>query len=500
MNPKRLLSLLSLLFLGASLATVTAATNPPNIIFFLADDLGYGDIGSYGQKKIHTPNLDRLAAEGMRFTQSYAGNAVCAPSRCVLMTGKHPGHAYVRDNKEVQPEGQAPLPADTVTLPKLLKANGYATGAFGKWGLGFPGSSGDPGKQGFDQFFGYNCQRQAHNYYPTNLWDNDRRVPLRNPDFSAHQKFPAGADTNSPASYARYSGKDYAPDLINEKSREFLRAHKDGPFFMFVPTTVPHLALQIPEDSLAEYAGQWPDPPYLGDHGFLPNRTPRATYAAMVTRMDREIGRLMDLVKELGLEENTIFIFASDNGPLYDQLGGTDTEFFNSNAGLRGRKGSLFEGGVRVPFIVRWKSHIKPGTTTDRVTGFEDCLPTFLELAGAKTATPKDIDGISFASTLLGGKQPPRPFLYREFPAYGGQQSIRVGDWVALRQNLTVNKKNPKADLQIQLYDLSTDPHQEHNIAQDHPDIVAKLGRRMRDQHTVSAEFPQPALDKLGAR
>ena len=473
-----------------------AAARPPNIIFILADDLGYGDIGAFGQKKIRTPNLDRMAAEGMRFTQHYAGNAVCAPSRCVFLTGRHPGHAFVRDNQELKPEGQTPLPAGTVTVAKLLQKQGYATGAFGKWGLGGPGTEGDPLRQGFDRFFGYNCQRVAHNYYPTSLWDNAQRLPLHNPDFAAHQKLPADANTNSPATYTRFSGKDYAPDLVAEQARRFVREHKDRPFFLYHPTTVPHLALQVPDDSLAEYRGKFPEAPYPGGRGYLPHPTPRAAYAAMITRLDREIGRLMDLVHELGLDQQTIFIFTSDNGPLYDELGGTDTDFFDSARGLRGRKGSLYEGGVRVPLLVRWPGHIAPGTTSPRVTGFEDWLPTFLDLAGAAQDTPKHIDGFSFAPDLLGKKHAARSFLYREFPSYGGQQSVRVGDWKAVRQKLLPRgAKAPAPNLHIELYDLTSDPNETTDVAAQHPELAAKMEKLLRDQHTASKEFPFPALD-----
>ena len=252
-RPWRLCATLVLLLCVSFVAVPGAEARRPNIIFFLADDLGYGDIGAFGQKRIRTPNLDRLASEGMRFTQHYAGNAVCAPSRCVLMTGKHPGHAFIRNNREMKPEGQFPIPLDTVTLPKILKGLGYATGGFGKWGLGYPGSTGEPLKQGMDHFFGYNCQAKAHNYYPTYLWSDDRKVPLDNPDFSAHQKFPAGLDLKDPANYRRYQGNVYSPDIISEKVREFVRTNKDKPFFLYVPTTVPHLALQVPEESLYDF-------------------------------------------------------------------------------------------------------------------------------------------------------------------------------------------------------------------------------------------------------
>ena len=476
------------------------ATRPPNIVFLLADDLGYGDLGCFGQQKIRTPHLDRLAAEGMRLIQHYSGNAVCAPSRCVLMTGRHPGHAWVRDNRELKPEGQFPLPEGTVTLPRLLQQRGYATGAFGKWGLGGPGSTGEPLRQGFDRFFGYNCQRLAHNYYPTNLWDDDRRVPLDNPDFSPHQKLPAGADPAAAGSYASFAGRHYAPDVILEQALQFVRDHRDRPFFLFFPTTVPHLALQVPEDSLADYLGQWPEKPYDGTRNYLPHRAPRAAYAAMVSRLDRSVGRIIDLVASLGLEQKTIFVFTSDNGPLYDELGGTDTDFFRSAGAWRGRKGSLYEGGVRVPTIVRWTGHIRPAGVSGRVTGFEDWLPTLLELIGAKALTPAGLDGISFAPTLLGKPQEPRPFLYREFPGYGGQQSVRLGDWKAVRQGLNPPTNQVAVIIRTELYDLRVDPGESRDLATAHPDVLHQLERLMREQHLASREFPMRALDATGAR
>ncbi len=491
-----------LLALAIAVTTVTlhAAERKPNIIFVLADDLGYGDIGCYGQQKFRTPNIDRLATEGMRFTQAYSGNAVCAPSRCVLMTGLHPGHAWIRNNSEAKPEGQKPIPAGTATVASLLKAHGYVTGGFGKWGLGGPGSEGEPLRQGFDVFYGYNCQRHAHNYYPTYLWDNDHRVTLNNPEIDSHaNKLPAGADPDSPASYKGFIGREYSADLIAEKAGQFIRDNKDRPFFLYLPTTVPHLALQVPEDSLADYLGKWPDPHYPGGRGYTPHFAPRAAYAAMITRMDREVGRILTLVKELGLDEQTIFIFSSDNGPLNgdgDQgLGGTDAAFFNSAGGFRDGKGLLYEGGYRIPEIVRWNSRIQAGGVSDRVTGFEDWLPTLLELAGLKDKTPAGLDGISFAPTLRGEKQAARPFLYREFPAYGGQQCIRVGDWKGIRQKLLPRGKKAQPNLHLELYNLASDPHETTDVSAQHPDIVAKLEQWMREQHTPSTEFPFPALD-----
>lgn len=474
-----------------------AETRRPNVVFILADDLGYGDLSCYGQQKFKTPNIDRLATEGMKFTAHYSGNNVCAPARCSLMSGKHPGHAYIRDNRGgigEGGEGQEPVPAGELKLPLTLKQLGYTLGGFGKWGLGPVGSSGDPNKHGFDVFYGYNCQAVAHNYYPTHLWSNDARVALNNPKFPAHQKLPPDADTDSPASYAQFSGRDYAPDLIGEQALKFLRANKDRPFFLYFPTTVPHLALQVPEDSLKEFEGKFSETPYPGGRSYLPHRTPRAAFAAMVARMDREVGRVLGLVQELGLDDNTIFIFTSDNGPLFDQHGGTDTEFFNSAAGFRGRKGSFYEGGFRVPCVVRWKGKIAAGATTDRVTGFEDWLPTLLELIGAKDQTPAGIDGLSFAPTLFGKSQSPRPFLYRESAGYGGQQCVRAGDWKLVRQNL---KAGPNAAKQptTELYNLATDPLEAMDVAVKHPDIVKRLSTIAAAQRTPAKLWPIRALD-----
>lgn len=472
---------------------------PPNVVFVLADDLGYGDLGCFGQTRIRTPNLDLLAANGMRLTQHYSGNAVCAPSRCVLMTGLHPGHAFIRNNRETKPEGQYPIPADTVTLVKLFQKQGYVTGAFGKWGLGGPDSDGRPLKQGIDRFFGYNCQGVAHNFYPTYLWDNETRFPLKNSAFSAHQKsLPIGADPRNPESYSGFSGVEYSADVITAQALKFVRDNKDRPFFLYVPTTIPHLALQVPDDKLLKnYQQAFPDdPPYLGGRDYLPHRTPRAAYAAMVSRMDQHVGQIVSLIRELGLDDNTIYVFSSDNGPVYDKLGGTDTEFFRSAGPLRGRKGSLYEGGFREPAIACWKGHISAGTTSDRVTGFEDWLPTLLELVGAKASIPSGLDGISFAPTLLGQQLPPRPFLYREFPDYGGQVCLRMSDWKAVVQNLMPQGKQPARPWKIELYDLKNDVSETTDVADQHPEIVAEMDRIMKSQHTASAEFPFPAIDK----
>ncbi len=494
---KRIIQILALVFVAASLQAAEPARKP-NIIFILADDLGYGDIGPFGQKIIHTPTLDKLAAGGMKFTQHYAGSPVCAPSRCVLLTGKNPGHAFVRDNHEIGTwysfQGQIPIPTSEITVASALKSAGYATGAFGKWGLGGVGTVGDPLNHGFDHFFGFNDQRQAHNYFPQYLNDDEGKFILPgNTNVSEKEglSIAPSADANDPASYASFIGKQYAPDLCNEHALKFIRDNKDKPFFLYYPTTVPHLALQVPEDSLAQYKGKLDDKPYPGGNGYLPQQYPHAAYAAMVTRMDRDIGKMVQLVKDLGLEENTIIVFTSDNGAVFP-LSGYDPVYFNSNGKLRGYKQDIYEGGIREPLIVSWKGHIPAGTTSSLVTGFEDWFPTLLDLAGAKNEIPKTADGISFAPTLLGGKQRERPFLYREFHGVGGMQAVRVGDWKLVRLHLLNTPKQPAAPT-TELYDLGNDPAETTNVAAAHPEIVAKLEKILAEQHTPSKEFPYKA-------
>jgi arylsulfatase A-like enzyme len=484
----------------AAAASGAEPSRKPNIIFVLADDLGYGDIGPFGQKIIRTPTLDQLAREGMKFTQHYTGSPVCAPARCVLLTGRHPGHAFVRDNQEVGTwysfQGQLPIPATEPCIAAALKSAGYATAAFGKWGLGGVGSSGDPLKHGFDHFFGFNDQRQAHNYYPQYLNDDEGRFVLTGNTNVSEQEglsLPVGADPNSSASYASFIGEQYAPDLCNDRALQFIRDHRGAPFFLYYPTTVPHLALQAPADSLAEYQGKLDDKPYTGGNGYLPQQYPHAAYAAMITRLDRDIGKMVQLVKDLGLEEDTIFIFTSDNGAVYP-LSGCDPVYFKSNGDLRGYKGDIYEGGIREPLIVRWKGHVPANTTSSFVTGFEDWMPTLLDLAGAANRLPGTADGISFAPTLLGKTQAPRPFLYREFHGYGGQQAVRVGDWKLLKGHLLATAKQP-ATPTLELYNLATGPAEKENVAAAHPDIVAKLEKIMSEQHTPSKKFPFPALD-----
>lgn len=429
----------------------------PNIILIMADDLGYNELGCYGQQKIKTPNVDLLASQGMRFTDYYTGSAVCAPARCNLMTGKHGGHAYIRNNSEVGGwdsfRGQLPIPEDAVTVGELLKKQGYVTGAFGKWGLGEVGSTGDPLNQGFDRFFGYNCQRHAHNLYPNYLVDDRGKVTLE-------------GNTRG------LTGAKYAPQVIADEMLKFIRLNKDRPFFVYYPTVLPHLALQAPQEDIDQYKGKWPETPYEGK-SYLPHPTPKACYAAMISFMDRQVGRIMELLRELNLENDTVVFFTSDNGTthLTEQV---DYEFFNSVGPLRGLKGLLYEGGIRVPMIVRWPGRIRAGAQTDHIAAHYDVMATLAEIAGADV--PKDTDGTSFLPTLLSqsDRQKKPEYLFWDFAGYGGQLAVRMGKWKGIRQNVS---KNPDAPLE--LYDLEADIGESKNVAADHPAVVAKIERIM---------------------
>jgi arylsulfatase A-like enzyme len=445
----------------------------PNIVFILADDLGYGDVGFNGQKRIKTPNIDRLAAEGMRFTQFYAGTSVCAPSRSSLMTGQHTGHTYIRGNKSVEPEGQEPIADSVTTVAELLQGGGYATAAFGKWGLGPVGSSGDPNKQGFDRFYGYNCQSLAHRAYPNHLWNNSQKVVLT-------------ANQNLEKTH------DYAPDLIQKQALAFLEAQKaDKPFFLFLPYILPHAELLVPNDNIFQrYKGQFPEKPYKGaDYGpdantggYASQEYPRATFAAMVARLDWYVGQIMVKLKQKGLDKNTLVIFTSDNGPHIE--GGADPVFFNSGGGLRGVKRDLYEGGIREPFVAHWPGVIKPGAKNDFAGAFWDLLPTFTELAGVKI--PDRIDGLSIVPSLTGkGTQQQHDYLYWEFHENGGRQAVRQGNWKAVRLNVAKNTNGA-----VELYDLSKDPAETRNIATQNPDKARQLGQLMTEAHVESALFP----------
>ncbi|HEX5443973.1 MAG TPA: arylsulfatase [Pirellulales bacterium] len=459
----------------AALAELARSESPrqPNIVFILADDLGVGDVGCYGQTKIKTPHIDRLAAEGMRFTSFYAGCSVCAPSRCTLMTGKHLGHATVRDNMQRKPgeEGQHPMEPQTVSVAQLLKGAGYQTAIVGKWGLGMPGDRSSPLDFGFDHHYGYLCQGMAHTYYPPYLWRDDRQEPLEgNPPYAYGQK-----------GRIERSGKIYSHDLMADDALHWVRDHQEGPFFLYLALTVPHVSLQVPDDSLAEYRGQWPETPVTDSKHYSNHDTPRAAYAAMITRMDRDIGRLMAELKELGIDENTLVFFASDNGAVFP-LSGTDPEFFQSTAGLRGFKQDLYEGGIRTPFIARWPGRIEAGTTSDFVGAFWDVMPTLCEIAGAPT--PKDTDGISIAPTLLGRPgQTQHEYLYWEYHSAGGAQAVRFGDWKAVR-----NKIKRQPDSPLELYNLADDPGEKADVAEQHPEIAARALGYMKAAHSPSWE------------
>ncbi len=430
------------------------AVRQPNIIFILADDLGYGDLSCYGQKRFKTPNIDRLAAEGIRFTDHYAGSTVCAPSRCCLMTGYHTGHSWVRGNWETGPHGPGAgveLRPKDFTVAELLKQAGYRTGLFGKWGLGVEDTTGEPDKQGFDEWFGYLNQVHAHFYYPDFLWDNGKKRELKGNEQGGR--------------------KEYSHDLITQEALGFVRRNRNRPFFLYLALTIPHAELQVPEDSLAEFRGKFPEKPYVGDH-YGSQATPHAAFAAMVTRMDRSIGRLMDCLKENGIDDNTVVLFSSDNGP--HREGGADPEFFSSGGPFRGIKRDLYEGGIRVPMIVRWPGKVAPGRTTEHVSAFWDFLPTAAEMAGVRA--PKEGDGISFLPELLGRNQRQHDYLYWEFHERPTtEQAIRKGTWKAVRHD-------PSGP--VELYDLSADKGENHDLAAQNPEKSAEFEQLFKQART----------------
>lgn len=441
------------LLAGASLAlgaqhSASASAKKPNIIFIMADDLGYGHLGCYGQEKINTPHLDRMAAEGMQFLQCYSGAPVCAPSRSVLMTGKHGGRTSVRGNS-----GGIPLQESDFTIAEMLKQAGYQTGLFGKWGLGEHNTEGVPYKQGFDEFYGWLHQIHAHFYYPTYLWDNDQKDHLEGND--------------------GFSGQ-YAHDVIVDKAFDFIRrsSKQDDPFFLYMPLAIPHYELLVPEESLSEYRGAFPETPYTGrrekvgyPHDYAAQETPKAAIAAMISHMDRNIGRLFALLKELGIDEDTLVIFTSDNGPSY---GPGEPEFFNASGGLRGVKASLYEGGIRVPMLARWPGMIKAGSVSDHACYFPDVMPTLAELAGVEA--PEDIDGLSMLPALRGEEfsQPKHDFMIWEM---GEDRAIRMDGW-----KLIVSEEQG-----VELFDLTRDRAERLNRAEEHPERVNKMKRALEE-------------------
>ena len=467
MNPKLPLTLL------ASLAAISCSNKEkqlPNIVYILADDLGYGDLSCYGQQKFSTPNIDRLARDGMLFTQHYTGCTVSAPSRSSLMTGQHTGHTPIRGNRGWEPEGQWPLPADYYTLAELLKTKGYITGAFGKWGLGYIDTEGDPNEQGIDEFFGYNCQSLAHNYYPDHLWHNHEKVILHEND----------------------SGKTgaYSADLIHKAAISFMENNRDKPFFMFYPTTIPHAELFAKEDYMKMFRGKFePEKSFkgtddgpdfrLGPYGSQPEA--HAAFAAMIKQLDDYVGELLAKLSELGIEQNTIVFFASDNGPHLE--GGADPDYFNSNGDLRGYKRDMYEGGIRTPMLVKWPGMIQEGSRTDHVSAFWDLMPTLAEITGAEI--PENIDGISFLPALTGkGKQKEHDYLFWEFHEQGGKMAVRMDNWKAVKLNIN---KSPRGE--IELYDLSADISETRNISSSNPEIVRKIEEIMKEAHNPSESF-----------
>ena len=457
----------------------------PNIIFILADDLGYGDVGVYGQQNFETPNLDRLAHGGMKFLQHYSGSTVCAPSRSALMTGQHTGHTFIRGNSErgftLDKEGQYPLAPEEITIAEVLKKGGYATGAFGKWGLGYPGSEGDPTKQGFDEFFGYNCQRVAHNYYPTHLWDNLTKTSLKG-----------------------NNGKTktvYAPLIIHEKALSFIEKNKGRPFFMYYPSVIPHAELAAPEKYMEKYRGKFmPEKEYIKKGNSSPNskvnpesinnynvggynsqKESHAAFAAMVSLLDEQVGQIIDKVDDLGIAENTLIIFSSDNGPHLE--GGADPDYFGSNGPLRGYKRDLYEGGIRVPTLAYWPSQITPNSKSDHISAFWDFFPTAIEIAGLDYNSSK-IDGISFLPELKGKDQKKHPYLYWEFLEKGGRQAVRMNQWKAVRMNMSKNPDSP-----IELYNVHQDIGEQENLAVQYPEVLKEVSRIMNKEHISSRIF-----------
>ncbi len=494
----RTFSILAICLLAAhASASQPDQARPPNILLIMADDLGLHELGSYGQEKIQTPNLDRLASRGMRFTRAYSGSTVCAPSRAVLLTAKHTGHAAIRGNKEVggwgpeEPEGQWPLPAEEITIAEILKDRGYATAAFGKWGLGGPGSVGHPNNQGFDHFYGYLCQRVAHNYYPTHLWRNhDVDVLHENDYFPAHQRIkePLASDTD----YDQYHATQYAPEEIIKEAESVIDAHAkndpDQPLFVYYASVIPHAALQAPPEFVDLYPRDWDQEPYLGDRGYLPTPRPRATYAAMITFFDHAVGRLLDRLEANDMLENTIVIVTSDNGTTFNA--GVDRAFFNSLADLRGFKTNLHEGGIRVSLIIAYPPMIAPASTSDLLCAAQDILPTLCELTN--TPIPDNIDGLSLLPTLRAdpAAQQSHDFLYFEFPEGNQQQAIIFNTGMkAIRKNLR------KGNTVLELYDLNADPTESTDIAGDHPGLIAEIERILRAARTPNAMYPIKVLD-----
>ncbi len=489
------MKLVSLLVLAWLLAAPVVAAERLNVVFILADDLGWGVLGSYGQEKIPTPHLDRLAEEGMRFTQHYTGAPVCAPARCVLLTGKHAGHAEIRGNFRVErafpqfTEGQYPLSEDAITLAQVFQKAGYATGAMGKWGLGPVGSTGDPNRKGFDLFFGYNCQSVAHSFYPPHVWRNAEKVTINRTPIPGHARQPEG-----PVRLEDWMGETYAPKLIIAEAETFIAANRDRPFFLYLPFIEPHVAMHPPRESVEKFPENWDDVPFRGETGYLPHPRPRAGYAAMISDLDGYVGRVMAALAQAGVAENTLVIFTSDNGTTHPRpqskrfhVGGVDAAFFNSTGGLRGYKGSVYEGGIRVPMIARLPGRIERGAVSEMPSYFPDWFPTLCEAAGL--AQPSGLDGESLWPVLTGsGKETARstPMLW-VFPEYEGQVAIRMGDLKLVRQKLKTSAPGP-----WEVYDLAADFAETKDLAASHADLIRQAEAVLRREVSENARFPVP--------
>ncbi len=469
-----------------------------NIVFILADDLGYGELGCYGQEKIRTPHLDRLASEGMRFTQHYTGAPVCAPARCVLLTGQHLGRAEIRGNRDsgngrIFP-GQWPISAGIVTLAESLKSAGYATGAFGKWGLGPSNTSGSPIRQGFDRYYGYNCQRNAHSYYPPFLDSDEREVRINKYPIPGHDRKPEGE-----VRAEDYRAESYAPDLILKEALRFLDANKDRPFFLYLPFVEPHVAMQPPEEWVQRYPSEWDEENgvYRGENAYLPHPRPRAAYAAMISDLDEHVGTVLARLESHGLTDETLVVFTSDNGATHGgreprfHVGGAACTFFASTGGLRGYKGSCYEGGIRIPCIVRWPGRVEQGSVSNFPSYFPDWFPTLCRIAGAQLPTGQTLDGIDLGPVLRGEPAPSRarPMIW-DFHGYGGIAAVRDGKWKAVRRNLRRTK--PSA---WELYDLDADAKETADLATEHPEIVARLESLFLKERVPNPIFPLPLYD-----
>jgi arylsulfatase A-like enzyme len=476
-NRARGLAVLALLLaIGAGAAATMARQRPapPNILLIQADDLGYGDLSAYGQTRFQTPSLDRLAREGTRFTQYYAGSTVCAPSRAALLTGMHTGHGWIRGNGGL-PGGDVPLRPEDVTIAEVLRGAGYRTAIVGKWGNGQPGTPGQPGKQGFEYSFGFLDQRHAHRQFTDFLWRDNERVPVS-------------------------LERDYVNDLFTKEAAAFIGRDDPRPFFLFLNYTVPHAEVRAPDEAIAPFRGKFDEKPFTNEKadarptgaspeaaslGYRSQPTPYAAFAAMITRMDRDIGTLMDLLRDRGLDRRTLILFTSDNGP--HREGGADPAFFNSSGGLRGIKRDLYEGGIRVPMIARWTGTVPAGRVSDHVWTHWDILPTVAELAGA--SAPRGLDGLSMTRALRGEPQASHQFLYWEFHERGFQQAVRMGTWKGVRL---------KPNAPLELYDLTADPKEARDVAAQHPEVVGRIETYLKTARTPSERWPGTAPAPAG--